>query len=489
MRIIFLPVDERFCTRDYFLFLTHAADLEVLTPSKKLLGQKKVPADVDEIHRWLDCNVRERDILILSIDMLLHGGLKPSRVNLLSLNTLRSRLKILEKLRKRNVKIYLAATITRIPKYNSDDEEPVYWEYFGEKMYRLSLKLAKNNFKIDRTDLDIPEWIINDFLWRRKRNYEVVSNLIDLVKNKIIDFLNITLDDNSEGSLSVYEARLHKEKVENFKLSDKVSIHPGADESTMTLLSKALCDYFGISPVFRVVYSNPEYKDLIPPYEGDPLCKSIKNHIEASGGRLTEANKYDILMFVNNNDNPKISESPFQPEKPENGRNYFEIFKYLNKGIVGIADVKYANGADNFLVKLLLRNEINWSITNYYGWNTAGNTIGTTCAHSIIQFLGKAGKLSINEEKMRKYQAVLLLEHWGYQANVRQKLIEEMRKKGYSQRTLIPVENWAKEYCAHELELYKREIEKAFNKKWNLGLFFPCHRPFDIGIVLSEISD
>jgi hypothetical protein len=486
VRIIFLPVDERFCTRDYLLLLTKATDLDVITPPKKLLGQKKIPADIAKLHEWLLENVKKDDILILSADMLLHGGLIPSRINLLSLDTVLKRLKILRILKNVGTKIYLTATVTRIPKYNSDEEEPDYWEYFGEEIYRLSLKLAESGMSFESLKTNVPEWIVDDFLWRRKRNFQVLSKIIECVKGGIIDFLNVTLDDNSEGSLSVFEAKLHESKVVELGISDKVSIHPGADESAMALLSKLLCDFFGERPRFSVVYANPETKNLIPPYEGEPLSSSVIKHIKSCGGEyVKEISDGDIILLINNMDNLEFSESAFQPKKPLNEGTYNRMLKYFRNSekIIGIADVKYANGSDNHLVESIMNeNSIDWTKTNYYGWNTAGNTVGTTCAHSVIQFLASKGRIKLIEDSIRKYQAILLLEHWGYQANVRQKLLEELKTKNLSCRTLIPVEKWAEEYCIKKLERYKESLENTFSMSLNIKVYFPWHRPFELGI-------
>jgi hypothetical protein len=94
MRIVYLPLDERFCTREYFLMFTKIAGLDILTPPRELLGSKKVPADTDALENWLLENVKTGDSLIISLDTLIHGGLIPSRINLIRSETIRDRLKI-----------------------------------------------------------------------------------------------------------------------------------------------------------------------------------------------------------------------------------------------------------------------------------------------------------------------------------------------------------------------------------------------------------
>ncbi len=491
-RIVFLPVDERFCTRDYFLLLVKAAGLNVITPEKAYLGAKKVPPDMPRLLKWLDNNVMSGDILIFSADMLAHGGLIPSRMSVESLETLKERLDLISHLRKRAYKIYASVSITRTPQYSSSEEEPDYWEYFGEKIYSISRLIAEST-RGDSSDntifesiSDIPTWVVQDYLVRRKRNFKVVSAMIDLVKEKEIDFLSIVLDDNSAGSISLAEADRHAELVAESELQDKVSIHAGADESTLTLLSRTLVDHFGIEPAFRTAYASPDKRDFIPPFEGTGLSSSVENHVASAGGKIADAGE-DILLLINNP--TEALDSPQQPRIPDDLSPYKRLMEsYGNRDnlVAGIADVKYSNGADNYLVKRILEiGGIDWCRTNFSAWNTAGNTLGAVCAHSVIQLLGDRGLIHVTRSELEKLQAVFLLEHWAFQSNVRQELLKSASERGVLPWTVIPIEDWAEEFAMERLNPYKLIVEKAIGRSWKrMEVFFPWHRSFELGIVL-----
>jgi len=493
MSIVFLPIDERFCTRDYFIKIAESGGIKVKTPDRNILGKKKVPADTREIKKWLLNTTEDGDTLILSSDMLIHGGLIPSRMNQKTLESSKKELEILKKLKKeKNIKIYIGTTVTRIPRYNSDDEEPDYWEHFGVKIKDLSKELTKNLetknsldylSEIKNIETDIKDWILEDFFWRRKRNFEIISHLIDLLADGTIDYLNLTLDDNEEGNLSVYEANFHKQKIEKLNLKNKSSVHPGADESSLTMLSRALCDKFKVKPKINIKYTLPEKKDLIPPYEGYPLDKSIKNHIKSAGGEVVNTKSSDINLIINNFNEDDWGDSALQKKS---SLNYQEKINIDNEKITGVCDVKYANGSDNQLIEYLLKEKIDWNKFNVSGWNTAGNTIGTVCAHSVIQWLGAEQYLKLNEKEIKEIQAIFFLEHWGYQANIRKELREESEKKGCNLFTLMPAEKWAEDYTKNKLEEYKKIIESKMKKRWEIEVFFPWHRSFEIGINLKE---
>jgi len=51
---------------------------------------------------------------------------------------------------------------------------------------------------------------------------------------------------------------------------------------------------------------------------------------------------------------------------------------------VAAADVGYANGADQKLVKLLKQKEMLFDLAGYAGWNTSSNTLGTVIAQSML---------------------------------------------------------------------------------------------------------
>ncbi len=481
MRIVFLPTDERFCTKDYLLMLAKSYKIPVLIPDK--FGYKKVPADTNYLSKWLAENVRKGDILIISLDMLLHGGLVPSRIDYQELETLLEKLKVLDYLKNQGAKIYASKSITRIPTYNSDDEEPDYWAYYGEKLYKYSLLLAKDeNLK----DVDIPEWILRDFTWRRNRNFAVLERCVELVEEKVIDRLNVMLDDNSPGSLVAYEADKISQVIKDKNLCDKISVRCGTDEVSLATLAQSLCEHFKITPKFKIQYSFELSKDFIPPYESSRLSESVPRHVRSVGGIISEDEDFDIFLWVHNFEGSELTrEAPFQNE--ETGIPFL-IPSISRDQVLAIADIRYANGSDRSLMKKLLSSDIDWTRTCYYGWNTAGNTLGSVCAHATVQYLGNVGVLKVDIDQLKKYQTILILEHYGYQSDVRTKLREDISKIwGKTCGTFLADENWAIKYVESAMEKYLEEVSKVFNKKWKLSVYFPWHRTFEVGLKLEEI--
>lgn len=122
--IILLPLDERPCNFDFPSKIFNGEKYTVIRPEK--LGQKKTPADFDAIKNFLLENIPNADAAVISMDTLLYGGLIPSRLHMLSKETVEERLALLKTLREMNpgMKLYVFQCIMRCPKYSSNDEEP-----------------------------------------------------------------------------------------------------------------------------------------------------------------------------------------------------------------------------------------------------------------------------------------------------------------------------------------------------------------------------
>ena len=97
-----------------------------------------------------------------------------------------------------------------------------------------------------------------------------------------------------------------------------------------------------------------------------------------------------------------------------------KVEDYLQKNKnVAIADVAYANGADNALVQGLFDQRLAWSLAAYAGWNTAANTIG----FALVQGLQAAYLTTEDKEDLL---LVRYLDDWAYQSNVREAVRKEL---------------------------------------------------------------
>jgi hypothetical protein len=450
MKILYLPLDERPCNYKYPQQLSRMTDLDLVVPSLHLLGRKKTPASFDPIKEWLIREAAQADYLIVSLDMLVYGGIVPSRLHYQSTEDGIARMQILREIKEinQNIRIYAFNLITRVPAYNSSDEEPDYYETYGEQISSYGKLIDKEEQGRLTEDEEkrllflkqqIPSEVLSDFIGRRKVNSSINQYSIEMVLNGIIDFLIIPLDDNAEYGFSVMEQRGLVFKIEELGLMDQVAIYPGADEIGCTLLAKVFCEVHRYEPEVFVRYSSTQGPYIIPKYEDRSLNESIKAHLNAIGGHISDHSQdADVVLMVNS---PAVGQSDMaETNTPfsKRHRSYFSevnirefvhsISHYISKGnVVALADVAVCNGSDQPLMKLLGKMKLLQQVQAYAGWNTSGNTLGTVLAHGIIEsYFHRQGNVDLERKrKSREFYYSRLVEDWGYQAIARHHIYEE----------------------------------------------------------------
>ena len=135
-KIVMVSLDERPCNHLYPQLMPKG-DYELVMIPSELLGNKKVPADTKVIHDWILDNVKDADVVILSMDTVCFGGIVPSRLHYETYDTLSQRTRIIEEIKEvnSNIKIYAFELIMRCPTYSSSDEEPDYYQTYGRKIH------------------------------------------------------------------------------------------------------------------------------------------------------------------------------------------------------------------------------------------------------------------------------------------------------------------------------------------------------------------
>ena len=191
--IAYIPLDERFATRGLFLNLANLLEsrYEVKTPAEDVISSLHVPANLTAIDDWLEQILPNADSLIISIETYVYGGLITSRESNTSLAEVEERASKVANFKRRfpNLKVYVSSVVMRIPGYNGDFEEPWYWEYWGYDLFEFSFHTSRYQALGDRDDAAeaerykaiVPSNVMTEFLWRRGRNHNVSTLLLDLL--------------------------------------------------------------------------------------------------------------------------------------------------------------------------------------------------------------------------------------------------------------------------------------------------------------------
>lgn len=396
MKIAFLPIDNRpVCYNLAIDIVSVDKDIQLIIPERNLLGSLSKTADINKLTEWLK-NLPECDAVILSLDTLVYGGLIPSRRSHETLEELKHRLKNIKNILKKHKKIYAFSSIMRISNNNYNEEEKEYWAEYGKKIFEFSYKLHKDGF----CDSDIPQEILEDYLKTRERNFEVNKIYLEWQKEGLFDTLIFSKDDCAEYGLNVREAQ-ELETLGGFTKT-------GADEIPLSLLSRAIKKDIKVF----VEYTEPDCKNLISNYEDVSIEKSVNGQLELGGFTgVNSADEADIILVVNN-----FREKQGELVMGWNTQPFDKTFNPPDKPYA-IADVRFANGADNSFVEKLLP-KINTDFYGYAGWNTSANTLGSLLAGVKVKFNAK----KYDENAFKKLQMIRFLDDWAYQANIRSQI-------------------------------------------------------------------
>ncbi|MCJ7842733.1 DUF4127 family protein [Lederbergia sp. NSJ-179] len=513
-KIIYVPLDERPCNYRYPQALAKMTDLDMLIPDKSMLGDMKKPADTAALQNWVEENVKGASHLIVSIDMFVYGGIVPSRIHSLTYEACLERLSTLKSIKEQNpsIKIFAYDLIMRVPAYSSSEEEPDYYEEYGEKIFRMGWLYDKKNqnildkeekLELTKIERDIPIDVQKDFINRRKNNFSITKEVINLVASDIIDYLIVPLDDNAQFGFSPKEQRALMYEVDRRNLLDKVNIYPGADEIGCTLFARVFCETYQYIPEIFIRYSSTKGPFMIPKYEDRPLSESIKSHITAAGGvhvHNEEKNHFILMVYSPAIAQREMAQSGFKVEQRH--RTYFSEVNirefvqamnwYLgNRKNIALADVAVTNGADHSLMQLLEKKEMFEQLMSYAGWNTNGNTMGTVIAHAIIASYYKQTEVRLSpghEKASREFFYSRLVEDWGYQSIVRTHLSQHILPSlGLTPRFLKDkvveitgqVEDLLNQFIATHLSAIK-EGEISLE-----DVHLPWKRMFEVGFTLK----
>ena len=442
MKIGFIPIDNRpVCYTLPLQIVSIDDDIEIYLPEREWLGDLNRYADVEKILDWLS-NLPELDAIVVSLDTVAYGGLISSRRCPDTFEQIKSRIEKLKNiLSAKKAKIYAFSSIMRISNNNISEEEKGYWAKWGKKIFNYSYCMHKYGTVCKK---EVPNEILDDYLKTRERNFEINKIYLDWQKEGFFDTLVFSKDDCAEYGFNVQEAET-LEKFGGF-------IKTGADEIPLSLLARAIKGNVKVAPIFLEDSS----KNLISNYEDISIEKCVEGQLKLAGCDVVDVSQADILLYVNNFKKQQgelvmdIDTEPFTGSWNPPKRPYM------------IADVRFANGADNCFVEQFLQHDLGQNFYGYSAWNTSANSLGSLICAAKVKFLAK----KYNYEAFEKLQIIRFLDDWAYQANVRKLHLDSSSlKAGMSDFEKIVFDKVGKSYeISYSLPWNRSfEVEIEFN--------------------------
>lgn len=434
-RIVALPVDGRPVVREQVRQLAAVAGVELVMPQANELGFLRRPADRDALAAWLERQAPGADALVVSLDMLLYGGLVPSRLGDENIDTIRPRLALLRRLKAqapRRPLLAFAATM-RISNNNVAEEERPYWASHGELLWRWSHETDRAEQTWDaraaaaaaEAAAAIPQALRDDYRRARARNHTLTLAALDLVHEGVIDHLVLPQDDTARWGFNIAERRALQAQAAARGLGNRVAIRPGADEVLHTLVARVARQASSANPLrIRVCPSDPTgFAAMTALYEDRPLRDAVAAQIAAIGAVPAEADDAapELLLAVHTQGAEQgdwALQRPLPRRHPIDPAWLRTLAEADARGIpVAVVDLAYANGGDPWLVNALaaVLPPRRWAA--YAGWNTASNSLGSALAQASLVLQHDDGR----EQPQHQHNLALrLAEDVLYQALFRQ---------------------------------------------------------------------
>jgi hypothetical protein len=437
MKILYIPIDNRPCTMTFPAHLAQVAGLSLIMPPMELLGEYRTPGDPVRLMSWLKDTAGSADAAIISIDMLVYGGLIASRSDTQSERDVSRNVQALEEwLRKREIlSVYAFSVIMRsMPTFTSAEVEKESSQFIRllNRLYEISEKTPHAlPTHIEQARKQMKGAISPSYFSIRQRNHRINQQALRWRKEKLIDFLVLGLDDVVTKGLNIYERKILESIVARDSLSS-VHIYPGTDEIAMMLLARLVCERYGQFPSFSVLYSSNEGRKAVPLYEDRTAEELVKTYLSVLKGKLSASERdSDISLFVHLFAKGQ-RDAGWQRVK-KTGRTQIASFvnrirKSLDEDrLVAIADIAYANGADIAFAEMLTGNLKIPGIVSYAAWNTAGNTLGTVIAQAALRWLAltyyhRLEEPALAEKAQHSFTFSRFLDDWIYQSDLRDKV-------------------------------------------------------------------
>lgn len=491
-----LPLDERPCNYHYPAMMPKT-NCECVLPPADIMGCKKTPADTDKIAEWLMNSVATADALILSLDMLIYGGIIPSRLHYTDVDTLIKRADIVKKLKIINprLKIYAFELIMRCPDYNTSDEEPDFYGTYGGAIHKYGkyshIEKLRELTPEEKQDFEavksfVPTGYLEDFITRRKANIAVLMHNLEFIKDGTFDHFVVPQDDSSVYGFTAMDQISVREFLKSNTLHMKTAMYPSADEIGLTLLARAVSELNKIKLKVFVKYSSVKGEYLIPEYEDRIVGETVKYHILTSGCfQVYSMSEADIVLAVNAAPVALRRGDPNWTIPYDIERNLAEFVYYIkyaksqNK-TVAVADIAVLNRADVELTEILNIENMLYDIDAYAGWNTSSNTIGTTLCQAILYKIGGDKKGNIAFLTHRYYEDI------AFMAEVRGYVSDKLAKKGLNIFEIDGVNGeiskWVYELvCEYMQKHYPSVAERVESVTLNM----PWNRMFETDIKLK----
>ncbi len=429
MKISMLPIDSRPCTYNFPQQLVKLLGYDLNVPSIDQMDFFKQPSSYEAISTWLLDAASKSDILILSVDQLLYGGLIASRQNYVSMDEAKQRLDLIKQLKqtKPNLQIYAYNILMRTTVSTVNAESKKWWEKVAKysKMHYLEQTQSQPKYQqaVKELEREIPRDVLEEFWEVRSRNHTMNKMCLEFAKDNIFERLLILQEDCATQGIQKFEQQVLQEFVNKNNLQNRIYIHNGTDEAGMEICMLALCTLKQSKSI--KIHWLGDNMTFTARYEDREFSKNLYSHMQMMNIR-EEKSAQDVLFIYP----PKASQGDHCP-KLEASHQYDDsqmqgfaeriLAEHKRGKNCFLLDLGYANGGDMEFMKVVSATLDVRQLFGYAAWNTASNALGTILSQIVAC---RSSNTMLNQ----KFTMERILDDLVYQAIVREKVEQNLRQ-------------------------------------------------------------
>ena len=271
-------------------------------------------------------------------------------------------------------------------------------------------------------------------------------------------------------------------------IAGKVYFCEGVDQHANLLVSRLVLRTANWTPKVFVQLRDPAAGAKRAAFESTTLSKSIEDQIIASGARPTsDASAADYKLFLNT---------------PGNTGDDAFAMSLIGEAPVAIADVNLSKGhSDANLISALNKSQAVGELLAFAGWNTAGNTIGTTIPHANLYLLAKRSDVDALQRELahRTFLLHRIVNDYGYHRFIRPVAYQFAREEAYG-KTFREMEEWVSRNTKYLLEstFYQQFEGSSFSAGdatykivglENVKIELPWPRAFEVAISFDLVAE
>lgn len=397
--LLLLPLDDRPVNWQFPPLLARMAGETLLTPPHALLGNFLRAGQTGLLADWLAEKAEQASAAIISLDMLAYGGLVASRTAQCDRQAALAQLQLLPEIKARHPHLRISAfnVIMRLTITGAD----AVTREAGRDIFRYSIirdqyqRLGDDSVAAELNQLEarIPAPLLAEYLQARQRNHAVNCEALELLAAGVIDFLAMVQEDTAPCGLHVAEQEALQQLADERSVAIRYQCYPGTDEAAMTLLARELVAQHGAHFSLAIHHRDAAAAQQPALFEDIPLAATVIRHLAAANVTADDNAASVLAVQTFQPPQPDLFELPALPTPSwECALASYPLLPATSKIAVisaplAIADVAYCNGADPQLVNILCANGRYCNLLSYAGWNTAGNTLGTSIAMATMRQL------------------------------------------------------------------------------------------------------